>query len=229
MTQWKPRLDERAALWLAKRKRAMNADDLPVSESDLLQGSRQAFYVVAELLAPTLEKKDVPSDDSLRKLFTPLMVRWYHEYREEYSLETRRERKEKEDKLAEEEGEDDDMPVEDEAPVLWDSKHEVMDLDLLRWEDNQGIIKFTSAARFPYAISGRMLFDHVRCVRIPFINLYIAPPVVALQVCRAERLTNGREALFVTRDYLSGAVSHRSCLELQPNVSGRDTQTLCVP
>lgn len=164
----------------------MNADDLPVAESDLLQGSKQAFYVVAELLSPVLEKKDVPSDDSLRQLFTPLMVRWFHEYRAEYSFESRKERKEREEKQAEEDGgddDDDDLPPEDEVPVLWESKHEVMDLELLRWDDNQGIIKYTTAARYPYAISGRMLFDHVResfsfCLFFFFNNfsLTFSPP-----------------------------------------------------
>lgn len=162
--QWKPRIDERLALWLAKQKRSMNSDGLPIPESELLRGSRRAFYVVSELMNPMLEKKDLPGDDQLRMLFSNIMVRWFHEYRAEYSREALLARKEEQEKAQEEEDDEfeDMLPIEEDVPVLWQSKHEVMSTELLRWDENQGIIKFTTAARYPHPISGRMLFDHVR-------------------------------------------------------------------
>lgn len=162
--QWKPRIDERLALWLAKQKRSMNSDGLPIPESELLRGSRRAFYVVSELMNPMLEKKDLPGDDQLRMLFSNIMVRWFHEYRAEYSREALLARKEEQEKAQEEEDDEfeDMLPIEEDVPVLWQSKHEVMNTELLRWDENQGIIKFTTSARYPHPVSGRMLFDHVR-------------------------------------------------------------------
>ena len=159
LLQWQPRIDERLAIWLNKRKREVEGGGLPISENDLLAGSRRAFYVVSELLSPALERKHVPGDDQLRLLFTPMMVRWYHEYRLEYSLDGRQER-DRDPETAEEGDDEEDMP-DHEPPCIWENKHEVMDVELLRWDENQGILKFTSASRYPHPVSGRMLFDHV--------------------------------------------------------------------